>query len=187
VPPADVLRFPVGVTEDGWQVASGQLRLHSPGGVLDPGGHRCGRLVLGHRVPSHPLRIWEWRIEVEGGETADEVGQKPTRSRGRLGCVAPLELAAWDKPLRMHGDALADDRFGQGHRTGKALLGEQSLRRNATARTPRLIDATLDDDLASVGEANTDYLGELGNAEENLRRLGSQDGAAPPGNPGRQI
>ncbi len=58
VPPAHVLRFPVGVTEYGWQVASGQLCLHAPGGVLDPGGHGCGRVALGHRVPSHPLRVW---------------------------------------------------------------------------------------------------------------------------------
>jgi hypothetical protein len=67
------------------------------------------------------------------------------------------------------------------------LLGEQSLRRNATARPTRFIDATLDDDLASIGEANTDYLGEIGRAEESLDRLGSQNGAAPPVNPGGQI
>jgi hypothetical protein len=67
------------------------------------------------------------------------------------------------------------------------LLGEQSLRRNATPRPTRFIDATLHHDLASVSEANTDYLGEMRNAEENLYRLGSQNGAAPPVNPGRQI
>jgi hypothetical protein len=67
------------------------------------------------------------------------------------------------------------------------LLGEQSLRRNATARPTRLIDATLDDDLASVNEANTDYLGEMGRAEESHYRLGSQIGAAPPVSPGGQI
>jgi hypothetical protein len=67
------------------------------------------------------------------------------------------------------------------------LLGEQSLRRNATARPTRFIDATLDDDPASVSEANTDYLGEMGRAEESLYRLGSQNGAAPPVNPGGQI
>jgi hypothetical protein len=48
------------------------------------------------------------------------------------------------------------------------LLGQQSLRRNATARPTRFIDATLDDDLASVDEANTDYLGEITSAEESL-------------------
>jgi hypothetical protein len=67
------------------------------------------------------------------------------------------------------------------------LLGEQSLRCNATARPTRFIDATLDDDLASVGEANTDHLGEMGRAEESLDRLGSQNGAAPSVNPGGQI
>ena len=87
----------------------------------------------------------------------------------------------------MHRDALADDHVGQWHRTGKTLLGEQSLRRNATACPTRFIDATLDDDLASVSEANTDYLGEMGRAEESLYRLGSQNGAAPPVNPGGQI
>jgi hypothetical protein len=64
------------------------------------------------------------------------------------------------------------------------LLGEQSLRRNATARPTRFIDATLDDDLASVGEANTNYLGEIRRAEESLDRLRSQNGAAPPVKPG---
>jgi hypothetical protein len=67
------------------------------------------------------------------------------------------------------------------------LLGEQSLRGNATGRPTRFIDTTLDDDLASVSEANTDYLGEIGRAEESLYRLGSQNGAAPPVNPGGQI
>jgi hypothetical protein len=67
------------------------------------------------------------------------------------------------------------------------LLGEQSLPRNATGRPTRFIDATLDDDLASVSEANTDYLGEIGRAEESFYRLGSQNGAAPPVNPGRPI
>ena len=87
----------------------------------------------------------------------------------------------------MHRDAFADDHVGQRHRTGKALLGEQSLRRNAAARPTRFIVTTLDDDLASVSEANTDHLGDLGNAEENLYGLGSQNGAAPPVNPGGQI
>jgi hypothetical protein len=67
------------------------------------------------------------------------------------------------------------------------LLGEQSLRRNATARPTRFLDATLDDDLASVSEANTNYLGEIGTADENLYRLSSQNGAAPPVNPRGQI
>jgi hypothetical protein len=67
------------------------------------------------------------------------------------------------------------------------LLGEESLRRNATARPTRFIDATLDDDPASVSEANTNYLGEMGRAEENVYRLGSQNGAAPRVNPGGQI
>jgi hypothetical protein len=67
------------------------------------------------------------------------------------------------------------------------LLGEQSLRGNATGRPTRFIDTTLDDDVASVSEANTDYLGEIGRAEESLDRLGSQHGAAPPVNPGGQI
>jgi hypothetical protein len=67
------------------------------------------------------------------------------------------------------------------------LLGERSLRRSATARPTRFIDATLDDDLASVTEANTDYLGEMGRAEESLYRLGSQNGAAPPVSPDGQI
>jgi hypothetical protein len=39
------------------------------------------------------------------------------------------------------------------------LLGEQSLRRNATARPTRFIDATLHHDLASIGKSNTDNLG----------------------------
>jgi ABC-2 type transporter len=101
---------------------------------IDPGGHGCGRVALGHRVPSHPLRVWQRRIEVKGRQAADEVGQKPTGSCGCLGCVLRLKLAASDEPLRMHRDAVADDHVGQRHRTGKALLGEQSLRRNATAR-----------------------------------------------------
>jgi hypothetical protein len=67
------------------------------------------------------------------------------------------------------------------------LLGEQSLRRNATGRPTRFIDATLDDDLASVSEAETDYLGEMRRAEESLCGLGSQNGAAPAVNPGGQI
>jgi hypothetical protein len=67
------------------------------------------------------------------------------------------------------------------------LLGEQSLRRDATAGPTRFVDATLDDDLASVGEADTDYLGDLGDAEENLYGLGSQNGATPPVDPARQI
>ena len=87
----------------------------------------------------------------------------------------------------MHSDALADDHFGQRHRTGKALLGKQSLRRNATTRPTRFIDATLDDDLTSVSEANTDYLGEMGRVEESLSRIGSENGAAPPVEPGGQI
>jgi hypothetical protein len=87
----------------------------------------------------------------------------------------------------MYRDVLADDHVGQWHRTGKALLGEQPLRRNATARPTRFIDATLDDDLASVNEANTDYLGEMGRAEESLHRLGSQNGAGPRLDPGGQI
>jgi hypothetical protein len=87
----------------------------------------------------------------------------------------------------MYRDALADDHVGQWHRAGKTLLGEQSLRRNATAHPTRFIDATLDDDLTSVSEANTDYLGEMGRAEKSLCRLGSQSGAAPPVNPGGQI
>jgi hypothetical protein len=87
----------------------------------------------------------------------------------------------------MYRDPLADDHVGQWHRTGKTSLGEQSLRCNATARPTRFIEATLDDDLASVSEANTDDLGEMGRAEESLYRLGSQNGAAPPVNPGGQI
>jgi hypothetical protein len=67
------------------------------------------------------------------------------------------------------------------------LLGEQSLRRNATARPTRFIDATLDDDLASVREANTNYLGEIRRAEESLDRLRSQNGTAPPVKPEGQI
>jgi hypothetical protein len=55
------------------------------------------------------------------------------------------------------------------------------------ARPTRFIDATLDDDLESVSEANTDYLGEMGGAEESLYRLGSENGAAPLVNPGGQI
>jgi hypothetical protein len=39
------------------------------------------------------------------------------------------------------------------------LLGEQSLRRNATARPTRFIDTTLHHDLASIGKSNTDNLG----------------------------
>jgi len=59
----------------------------------------------------------------------------------------------------MHRDSVADDHVGQRHRTGKPLLGEQSLRRNATARPTRFIDATLHHDLASIGKSNTDNLG----------------------------
>jgi hypothetical protein len=71
------------------------------------------------------------RLDVEVRHTADEVCQKPSRSRGRLGCVLRLKLAASDEPLRMHRDAVADDRVGHRHRTGETLLGEQFLRRNA--------------------------------------------------------
>jgi hypothetical protein len=67
------------------------------------------------------------------------------------------------------------------------LLGEQSLRRNASARPTRFIDATLDDDLASVREANPNYLGEIRRAEESLDRLRSQNGTAPPVKPEGQI
>jgi hypothetical protein len=98
---------------------------------------------------------------VKGRQAADEVGQKPTRSCGCLGCVLRLKLAASDEPLRMHRDAVADDHVGQRHRTGKALLGEQSLRRNATARPTRFIDATLHHNLASIGKSNTDNLGQM--------------------------
>jgi hypothetical protein len=87
----------------------------------------------------------------------------------------------------MDRDAVADDHVRQRHRSWEALLGEQSLRRDATARPTRFIDATLDDDLTSVSEANTDYLGEMGRAEKSLCGLGSQSGAAPPVNPGGQI
>jgi hypothetical protein len=67
------------------------------------------------------------------------------------------------------------------------VLGEQPLRRDATARPARLIDATFDDDLASVSEANTDYLGEIASAEQSLYGLGSQNGATPAVNPEGQI
>jgi hypothetical protein len=87
----------------------------------------------------------------------------------------------------MYREPLANDDVGQGHRTGKALLSEQSLRHNATVRPTQFIGATLDDNLAPVSEANTDYLGEIAPAKETLFRLGSQNGAAPPANPRGQI
>jgi len=67
------------------------------------------------------------------------------------------------------------------------LLSKQSLRRNATTRPTRFIDATLDNDLASIGKPNTHYLGQMGGKEQNRHRAGSQDGTTPPFNPGRQI
>jgi hypothetical protein len=87
--------------------------------------------IASHRTHSG---FWQRGIKVKGRQAADEVGQKPTRSCGCLWCVLRLKLAASDEPLRMHRDAVADDHVGQRHRTGKALLGEQSLRRDATAR-----------------------------------------------------
>jgi hypothetical protein len=82
-------------------------------------------------------------------------------------------------------ESFPDDHVGQRQRAGKALLGEQSLRRDTTLRATPFIDATLHHDLASIREANPDYLGELRYTEENLDRLGSEIGAAPPVDPGR--
>jgi hypothetical protein len=67
------------------------------------------------------------------------------------------------------------------------LLGKQSLRRNATTRPTRFIDATLDNDLASIGKPNTHYLGQMGGKKKNRHRAASQDAPTPPFNPGRQI
>jgi hypothetical protein len=67
------------------------------------------------------------------------------------------------------------------------LLSEQSLRGNATGRPPRFIDATLDDDLASIGKPNTNNLGQIPSHEQNLHRPGSQKGSAPPVNPRRKL
>jgi hypothetical protein len=59
------------------------------------------------------------------------------------------------------------------------LLGEQFLRLYATARPTRFIDAPLDDYLASVGEANTDNLGQMRHEEEDGQRSRAQKGLAP--------
>ena len=78
-------------------------------------------------------------------------------------------------------------RISQWHRTGKPLLGEQSLRRNATACPTRLIDATLDDDLASIGKPNTNNIAQIPSDEQNLHRPGSQKSSTPPVNPRRKL
>ena len=87
----------------------------------------------------------------------------------------------------MHRDTVADDRGGERRRTGKALLGEQSLRRNASGRPTRFIDATLHHNLASIGKPNTNNLGQIPSDEENLHRPGSQKSSAPPVNPRRKL
>jgi len=51
----------------------------------------------------------------------------------------------------MHRDSFVDDHVGQRQRTGKTLLGEQSLRVDAPPRATGFIWPALDDDLTSVG------------------------------------
>ena len=136
-PPAHVLRFPVGVTETDASRTAARRRAS----VSHPGGRRRSRPGRPRHL-SHPLRVRQRRIEVEGRQAANEIGQQPTGSRGDLGCVPRLNLTARNKPLRMYREPLANDDVGQGHRTGKALPGEQSLRHNATVRPTRFIGAT---------------------------------------------
>ncbi len=67
------------------------------------------------------------------------------------------------------------------------MLGEQSLRGNAAACPPRRIEPAFDDDFASIGETNTDNLGEMTSKEQNRHRGRSQEASTPGVNPGRQI
>jgi hypothetical protein len=87
----------------------------------------------------------------------------------------------------MHREPRAEDHVGQRHRTRKALLGEQALCGNTMPRPPRLIGATLDDNLSPISEPNSNNLRHVPNDEQNLHRPRSQKSSTPPINPRRKV
>jgi hypothetical protein len=74
-------------------------------------------------------------------------------------------LASFDKRLCVRRDSTIEDHVRQRQRTRKALRGKELLRPNTTRRSPRVICAALDDDLASIGEPNAPNLRKVGEAE----------------------